>query len=290
MKKYAGYLIVSDLDGTLIDSKQGISKHNIDAISSFIDNGGLFAVATGRTELNVLPYIKHIRVNGAMIYDINNNAYIKSVFLNKTQLLEPLKEILEKYESLCMQIFVQGKMYIVSGKDNIDPLVIKESQSYEVVHIDDIINEKWVKLLFADTNHNLQQVQQFLHNRMPTGTIHSVFSTSTYLELFTSGVSKGSMLEYLIEITGVKRERVIAIGDYCNDIEMIKAAGLGVATGNAHLLLKETANITTVSNDEHAIYNLINKILPVHANMLDKNKVLHFTDEKNDCIKRPMTM
>jgi Cof subfamily protein (haloacid dehalogenase superfamily) len=278
MNKYKGYLIVSDLDGTLINSDQSISKENIDAIASFIEEGGLFAVATGRTELNVLPYIKHISVNcpsilynGAIIYDTNSKDYVKSNFLNKTHLLEPLKEILKEHKNLCMQIFIPGKMFIVSDKHNIDPIVLREEQPYEIVGIDDIIHENWVKVMFADTNQVLKAVQQFLINRMSSGIIHSVFSSLTYLEIFAYDVSKGSALNNLIDITGVKREKTIAIGDYCNDIEMVKAAGLGIATANAHPLLKDIANIITVSNNEHAIHNLISKILPIYANTSDDN-------------------
>ncbi|HYE81990.1 MAG TPA: HAD family hydrolase [Clostridia bacterium] len=292
MKKYSGYLMVSDLDGTLINSHQSISRQNIDAIEAFIREGGLFAAATGRTEQNVLPYIKHIRVNcpcilynGAMLYDIDSNTSVKAIFLNKEQLLEPLKEILTKYEKLCMQIFAPGKMFIVSGRDNMDPLVEEEGQPYEMACIDDIANENWVKVLFADTGEVLREVQQFLTNRMSAGSIHSAFSSPTYLELFAGGVSKGSMLEKLMKITGVKRERVIAIGDYCNDIEMIKTAGLGVATANAHELLREAADIITVSNDEHAIYNLISKILPVYANTRGENRAIHLAAEKCACVK-----
>jgi HAD superfamily hydrolase (TIGR01484 family) len=139
MYKYKGYLIVSDLDGTLINSKQEISKLNSNAIASFVEEGGLFAVATGRTELNVQPYIKHLKINcpsilynGAVIYDTNKDSFIKSIYLDKSLLIEPLKEILKKYKNLCMQIFTPGKMFIVSGEDSIDPIVLKEEQAYEI--------------------------------------------------------------------------------------------------------------------------------------------------------------
>ena len=279
MKKYEGYLIASDLDGTLLNSEQGISKQNIDAIASFIREGGLFAIATGRTELTALSYMEQVNANcpcilynGAAVYDRVSKAYVRSAFLNKKLLLGLLKEILVKFPQVCMQIFVHGNIYIVSGEDNIDPLVIKEKQPYEIVCIDDIVNEDWVKVLLNDTNPTLHRIQQFINNRIPAGSIHSVFSAVTYLELFGWGVTKGSALEELLKLTGIERERVIAIGDYCNDIEMLKAAGLGVATANAHPLLKEAADITTVSNDEHAIQNLVAKILPIYAAVLDKSE------------------
>ncbi len=56
MGKFADYLLVSDFDGTLIDHQLRISNENIAAIRSFIAEGGRFLGATGRTELNVLPF------------------------------------------------------------------------------------------------------------------------------------------------------------------------------------------------------------------------------------------
>jgi Cof subfamily protein (haloacid dehalogenase superfamily) len=295
MNKYEGYLIVSDLDGTLINSSQNISKQNIGAISSYIQEGGLFAVATGRTEINVLPYINKIDINcpcilynGAIIYDINKKSYIKSTFLNKLHLIEPLKQLLNENINLCMQIFIPGKMFIVSSPNNTDPIVEKEGQPYEFAYIDDIANENWVKIMMTDTNKSLNAVQRFLMEKIPSETIHSVFSSPTYLEIFAYGVSKGSALYNLINITGIKKEKVIAIGDYCNDIEMIKEAGLGVATANAHPLLKNAANIVTVSNDEHAIYSLINKILPVYSSKSNEDRITQLSDGKNECTKIPV--
>ena len=49
MGKFDGYLLVSDFDGTLIDHNLSISDENTAAIRSFIDQGGRFLGATGRT-------------------------------------------------------------------------------------------------------------------------------------------------------------------------------------------------------------------------------------------------
>jgi hydroxymethylpyrimidine pyrophosphatase-like HAD family hydrolase len=146
-------------------------------------------------------------------------------------------------------------------------------------------DENWIKLLFADTGEALRDVQQFLINELPSRLIHSVFSSPTYLEIFAKGVTKGSALESLIGIAGISREKAIAIGDYCNDIEMLQTAGLGVATANAHPLLKEVAHITTVSNNEHAIYDLIYRILPLYKDILDQDK----KDTKTPVFKKLIT-
>jgi len=284
MQQYNGYLILSDLDGTLINSNQKISKKNQKAISAYVENFGYFAVATGRSEIIAKPFIKHIDINcpcilynGAMIYDFGKKQYIKCVFLKSMYLLEPLKEILSEYRNLCMQIFTQGEMFVVSGGDNMDPLVISENQPYSVVSIEDVAEKRWLKVILRDTNQVLRSVQQFLADRIAPGIIKSVFSTSTYLELLAYGVSKGSALLELMRIMKLEREKVIAIGDYCNDIEMVRAAGLGVATANAHDLVKKAASVTTVSNDEHAIYSLINKVIPDYELSIRAGKTHSFS-------------
>ncbi len=295
MKKYEGYLIASDLDGTLINSEQGISKQNIDAIASFIREGGLFAIATGRTELTAMPFMEQMHVNcpcilynGAAIYDIKNNTYRKAHFLDKKLLLGLLKEILGRFPKVCMQIFVHGNIYIVSGEENMDPLVLKEKQLFEYIGIDEIVEEDWVKVLLNDTNQTLHEIQQFIKDTIPAGLIHSVFSAVTYLELFAWGVTKGSALVDLMELKGIERRKTIAIGDYCNDIEMIRTAGLGVATANAHPMLKEAADIMTVTNDEHALSKLISEILPTYAGTLGEKKDFHSTKTKGSFIKIPV--
>lgn len=292
MQRYNGYLIVSDLDGTLINSNHKISKQNQKAISAYVKNCGYFAVATGRSEINVKPFMEHIDINcpcilynGAMIYDFDKMKYIKCAFIKNSYLLEPLKEILSEYKNLCMQIFTQGKMFIVSGEDNMDSLVISENQPYTAASIDDVAEEYWVKVILYDTNQALRSIQKFLNDRIVPGIIGSVFSTPTYLELLAYGVSKGSALLELMQIMKVEREKVIAIGDYCNDIEMIRTAGLGVATANAHDLLKKAASVTTVSNDEHAVYNLINKVIPSYEIKLKADKIHSFSTGNGTDIK-----
>ncbi|HHW57051.1 MAG TPA: HAD family phosphatase [Clostridia bacterium] len=269
MQRYENYLIVSDLDGTLIDSTQNISNENINAISSFVKSGGLFTIATGRTEINVLPYIKKLEINcpcilynGAVIYDINRKKFLKCNFIDNQYLLNPLQNILKTYKDLCLQIFTEGKMFIVSDKRKIDPYVILEKQPYEMAQINDIKDEPWIKIILNDTSDVLLNIQSYLNNKVPKGIISTVFSNPTYLEILPFGVSKGSALSELVKIIGINKKRVIAIGDYYNDIEMIKTAWIGVTTGNAPPLLKKVADITVVNNDNHALFYLIKYVIP----------------------------
>ena len=61
----------------------------------------------------------------------------------------------------------------------------------------------------------------------------------------------------MAELLGIEKSRTIAVGDYNNDISMIKAAGAGVAVANAIDEAKSVADYITVSNNDHAIAAIV---------------------------------
>ena len=68
-------LYISDLDGTLLDKKAKLSRHSEELIKRFIENGGLFSVATARSQsaVSILSRldirIPSIHLNGVLMYD-----------------------------------------------------------------------------------------------------------------------------------------------------------------------------------------------------------------------------
>ena len=50
MKKFQGMLLLSDMDGTILNDKKEISQENKDAVRYFTENGGYFSLATGRSK------------------------------------------------------------------------------------------------------------------------------------------------------------------------------------------------------------------------------------------------
>ena len=84
-EKYSDLLVVSDVDGTLLQAGYGIPKENIDAIDAFVDNGGLFTLATERCIESVGKYIDWLRLsapailcNGGLIYDFQERKILPS--------------------------------------------------------------------------------------------------------------------------------------------------------------------------------------------------------------------
>ena len=82
-----------------------------------------------------------------------------------------------------------------------------------------------------------------------------------YLEVTHPEANKGSALNFLAEQLGIDRSQVIGIGDNHNDADLVKAAGFGIAMGNAVDELKELADYTSLSNNEEGVLHVLNKFI-----------------------------
>ena len=82
-------------------------------------------------------------------------------------------------------------------------------------------------------------------------------SERTLLEILPKGVTKGLALIKLTEYLNVDIANTVAIGDFDNDVAMLKTARLGIAVANASKSAMEAADAVTVSNEDDAIAEVI---------------------------------
>ena len=86
-------------------------------------------------------------------------------------------------------------------------------------------------------------------------------SEDASLELSPAGADKGSGLLALAELLGIPRAATIAVGDAENDLPMLRAAGLGVAMGNATDAARAAANVVVADNDHDGCAEAIRRFL-----------------------------
>ena len=269
MNEYSKYFLISDLDGTLINSGQEISKENLSAIKHFIDNGGIFSVATGRTNQTDRLHIKELPINGPCVlyngsgvYDLNKEQFFCTEYLEKSRLVEYVEYCIHRFGSMIVEVFSTDMMYIVTPEENVEPYVMLEKQVFKHAALKDILHTDWIKIMFSDTPENLSEAAKELKTFGLEELVDSVFSHQQYFEILKKSVSKGSALEYIRQMEEYKDRVFIAVGDYDNDIEMVRAADFGVAVENAREGVKQAADKITVNNDQHAIHDIIYNILP----------------------------
>ena len=84
--------------------------------------------------------------------------------------------------------------------------------------------------------------------------------SSTLFEILPKNSNKGTLLKRMADLLGFDMSKTVAVGDYENDLVMIKMAGTGYAVANACLELKAVADRITVSNEENAIAKIIDDL------------------------------
>ncbi len=263
MKKFDGILMCTDLDGTLLNSKKNITKENIDAIEYFKSEGGYFTFITGRMPSYVNYIYETIKpnypfgcVNGGGIYDHRTQEYVWTEEL-PASVVELLEYVDINAPSVGIQVSTFDKVYFCKENEVMAHFRAVTGVPNLVRHYNDI-NEPFAKILFSVLNpEEIPFLAKLLGSHPNADNFRFLHSEKYLYEIIPKGIHKGVALLNLAKILNIDAEKTIAIGDYNNDIELLKTAGIGVAVSNACNELKSIADYITVSNNDHAIAAVI---------------------------------
>jgi len=256
-------MLVCDMDGTLLDSNKRISDENYNSILDFVKNGGKFTIATGRMKNAVLQYLERLPINipailfnGAQIYDFNSDKVLWEHLL-PLNTIEFVKEILDNFSEIAVEIYFNNELYFI--RNNEETKDHQKRENFKPIFCDiDKIPKPWTKVIIAGHPDTLKKVEILLKSKpLP---FRYTYSEPQFLELLNFEASKGHALEELSKITGISINKIIAVGDNLNDVEMITNAGTGIAVDNAHPELKKIADECCLHHDEHAISQIVSWI------------------------------
>ncbi|WP_051620552.1 Cof-type HAD-IIB family hydrolase [Paenibacillus sp. UNC451MF] len=256
-------LLISDLDGTLLNQTQQISPENENAIRRFKEMGGLFTLATGRMEDAVEPFVQKLGVdvpvilyNGAKIVDpVTKKVLYEKKLTIPLMLWSRFMESLTGSDDLALLVYRNGQVYapvrnaVLEKHENKDGVVC-------LPFSDDIIAEPVTKVMIISSSiDKAKQLEQVvLDSGLPC---EMVYSESNYLEILPQYTTKGTALVELLRILGIDQPYTIAVGDNLNDLAMIRQADFGYAVENAHPQLAAAADAVTVHHERHAIAAII---------------------------------
>jgi Cof subfamily protein (haloacid dehalogenase superfamily) len=264
-------LIVTDMDGTLLNRDQEMTPKNREAIDFAIENGVRVALASGRMYDSAKQHIEYLNMdipiiacNGSLIKSSNGTL----IYSNKidTGLCLKAVEVLEKYN-----VYYQCQhedLLFCKDSDNKDSIYYKinefmKTQTKVVIEDDlkdSILNNDILKFTIIEENNTsiLPVIKEELE------TIEGLKITSSWennIEIMSEGVDKGQAIKMLCEHLNIDKSEIMAFGDNYNDIEMLEYAGLGVAMGNSNDDIKDIADYVTDTNEESGFANAIFKFM-----------------------------
>src|SRR5690554_5130282 len=189
------YLIITDLDGTLLNSQHSISDFNLQQIERYQQQGGLFTIATGRINRSVEQYIKKLNLtipiityNGAQIYDpVDKKILYQKSFKVTDRLIEQLKIL--SFHAIEILFFNRDNIFVINRGE-----VCRDFEQKEGLKVKEIdwgsVPVKVNKMMFMSKSRPLlQDAASRLKENF--GTIELVFSQIEYLEILPKQTSKG---------------------------------------------------------------------------------------------------
>lgn len=273
MKPYESYMIISDLDGTIIPHGGVVSEANKRAIESFRAGGGHFGIATGRTPEAAAGYLGGVAItapsvffNGSMLYDWQH----ERVLVTRPLTAQGAPDLwprfaalcLERFPKACIEVYTQDDCHIISNPANDDPRLPHEHYRYchsDLADLADVRKTPWLKFFVCADPADLRELEREAEVFGTAACSHHFYSEANYHEFVAKGVSKGSMLEAIRKMPAFSQTKIIALGDYLNDRELLEAADIGIASGNAHDELKALADFTGCRAEDDLIVWLLER-------------------------------
>ena len=83
----------------------------------------------------------------------------------------------------------------------------------------------------------------------------------TLVEILPVGITKGTAVDFILNYLDILPQETIAFGDNCNDLDMIRRAGIGVAMGHSPEDVRQGADYVTGTNDEDGVAHAIRKFV-----------------------------
>lgn len=271
--KYSNWLLVSDIDGTLNNKLTHLPKNNKLAIERFVGNGGVFTLCSGRNLESLTKHYKRLSVetpaiflNGAGIYDFSSKKIIDfNPIPDEGE--KAVLDIFARFPKSQLTVFGAETVYLATKKCLYGYILSKmDDLNYKVCeNVSDLPHGVWGKVTFFGNKNLVKTIENVVQNEY--GSLFDCFFTSPFtLELVKKGINKGFAVRKLSEILGIDLQKTAAIGDYYNDVDMLKAVTHPACCGQAPQDIKQLAEYVTCHCNKGAVADFINH--------LEKNYIL----------------
>ena len=263
-------LFVTDLDGTLLNSKKEVSKYSCETLNNLIDKGVNFTVATARTPATVAELLEGLNLklpvalmNGVLIYDIKEERYIDVKEIN-TDLVIKCLDVFEKKDKNVLVYGIKDNhlwVYYKELKNDWEYDFYKERADKKLktfVQItdykEDIKGSKIINFVAFDKYENIKSINDELSqfDGLTVNFYEDIYEEDCYfLEAYSNEASKANGIKFLERY--IEHDNLVCFGDNLNDIPMFELANEAYATANAVDKLKEMSTAVINSCDEDGV-------------------------------------
>ena len=259
-------LLVSDVDGTLVDKNKALAPAVVDAVARLTEAGVAFTIISARPRSGLMPIADTLSIDQPMGAFNGGIVFTRDGTVMEHHVIDPdvARGVFDIVGDAAVDRWVFAK----------DEWHASTDQGHHVEHEklasnqDPVVQESFADLLeqadkitFVSDDPSLlaglhQQAAAKFGDR---ATI--VQSQTYYLDVTALQANKGDGITALTAAIDISLAETAAIGDQANDLPMLALAHVSIAMGNAPDVVKAKAMHVTAGNDADGVARAIDDII-----------------------------
>lgn len=257
-------LIVSDLDGTLLNEKKEITERTKKIIREAYSKGIDFAIASGRSQHSIKKFQQDLGIkifsicnNGANVYDKDENLIYSNPMKSEVvkKVITFLRENKVNYNG-----FSHRNLYLDDKEKN--PVLTVESGIFDIIELGNGDNfPEMFKIIARQDEEALRKLKDFVLQQEFAPEIDVTITQPNCMDIVDKNCSKGNAIEFISKQFNIPIDEIIAFGDGENDYSMLAAAGHPVVMENGMATLKEAFSTRALTNEEEGVAIYLENIL-----------------------------
>lgn len=270
-------LFVSDLDGTLLNSKAELSDTTVSLINQAIEHGLDFTISTARTPIIALKMVEklHLKLpvmmmNGVLVYNMESGQYIQK----QTMGGDVVRLLLGMLKLKGLDCFLYGLTdnRFFAYYDSVDSTSLnyfrnEQTMKYDLrfTEVEDLslqADKDIICCMLRESKTKLEGLWRELSvvKGVKADFYPDIYSDDYYmLEIYSDKASKSEALAFLRNAGHY--DSVIGFGDNLNDKALLEACDYFYAVSNAHPELQNMADSILPSNDEDGVARFIEQMM-----------------------------
>jgi 5-amino-6-(5-phospho-D-ribitylamino)uracil phosphatase len=261
------WLVALDVDGTILHEDESIDQRVADSIMAARERGHEVTLATGRSWATTAPVLERLGLNpeyvvcanGAITMQREDGASggytrVHVETFDPTAVLERIRAFLPSGRFM-VEMPDGFRLYTEGMSDwNLD--------NAREVSFGELLDQRATRVVVISPDHELEEFLRIVED-MGLHQVSYAIGWTAWLDIAPDGVSKATALERVRGWLDVPLDRVIAVGDGRNDIDMFTwagAAGRSVAMGQAPAEVRAAAHEAAADVDHAGLAAVLDSL------------------------------
>ncbi|MBM1106630.1 HAD family phosphatase [Aurantibacter crassamenti] len=256
-------LVVTDMDGTLLNSNHEVSDRFFELYKGLKEKGILFVAASGRQYNSIVDKLEPIKNEIIIVaenggFAMQNDIEIVSTPMSnnsKREILNLLDDVSNVHPVLCSK----NNAFL----SNASPEFVNKLKEYytEYTLLDELKNHEGEIIKIAIYHFESSEKHIYPYVKHLEGDLKVKVSGENWVDISSPNANKGYTIDMIQKKYNISQAETMVFGDFNNDLEMLALADFSFAMENAHPNVKKAANYSTSNNDDFGVERILEKLL-----------------------------